>query len=369
MTAKPEIIHVIPTIGRGGAERIALELCLRLPSHGFRTRIVTLFGAGSLWEEVRRLDIRYSQMLEDHAGSRIELMRNLTLKFFGEFERRPDLIHTHLFGADFWTQAVSKLHMFLHSKEKTIPIIATAHNIDHDDSSLRRALRAWANRRMDHVAAISEDVKRYVAEDLRVSPKRISVIPNGIETAGIVMRAREPFHETPRFIVVGRIETQKGHGILLRALKHVPPPWQLSIVGTGSKERDIKELAEELGLASRIYFLGDRSDVRDLLAESDLFLFPSQWEGMGLALLEAMAAQVPVLASDLPSLRDFVPKDRLVDRDNVTAWSEAIRKSLMDDQSIIKQAEKQGSQIIENYPVDRMVERYAKLYRNLLKKA
>jgi glycosyltransferase involved in cell wall biosynthesis len=366
MTRHPDIVHVIPTLGRGGAERVAIELAARLPMRGFQTRIVALFESGALWEELRHRDTRYTQILSSHAESRIELVRRLERRLFGEPDRRPDLIHTHLFGADAWVQTASALSRVLRTGAARIPVVSTAHNVDRDDGAVRRALRAWAVRRMDHVVAISTAVRRYVHEDLRVDAKRITMIPNGIETEGIVMRSEEPFSETPRLITVGRLERQKGHDTLFRALAGVPPPWRLSVIGTGSQDRELKELAEELGIASRVYFLGDRSDVGGLLAEADLFLFPSRWEGMGLALIEAMAHGVPVLASDLPATRDYVPQDRLVAPEDPEAWAHAILASLSDE-TLVGRALREGAAVREAYAVDRMVDRYAKLYRSVIR--
>ena len=91
-----------------------------------------------------------------------------------------------------------------------------------------------------------EDVKRYVTEDLGARPDRVAVI-DAIISPAVRLRGARPFRDVPQLIMVARLETQKGHDTVLRALAQVPPPWELTIIGVGSLERELKELAERSG--------------------------------------------------------------------------------------------------------------------------
>lgn len=371
MNNKPLILHILPTLRRGGAERIAIELCARLPGQGFRTKLLTLFDGGTLWGEVRDRDIPWMQCLGSHAGSRIKLVRMLLKRIYEDVPRRPAIVHTHLFGGDLWTMAARTLHTagwgMLHDRSTDRPVfVSTAHNIDRDDTALRRSARRWAARRENRIVAISKEVGEYVSRDLGVPRPRIDIIPNGIDIDAIPMREPSGPDAAPRLLVTGRLEPQKGHSMLFRALADVPPPWTLDLIGAGSQERELKELAERLGIASRVRFQGERDDASSWLVKADLFLFPSQWEGMGLALLEAMAARVPALASDLPSIREYAPKRMLVPADDVAAWTAAIRRMLEHHGSAVEDAAALSTQIRGRYTIDRMVRSYAALYRKLL---
>lgn len=349
---------------------MVVELAARLPSRGFRVRLLVLFDEPalkkgepdpSLRRELRERGVRWKVIGSTTSMSRFALVRTLRSTLFGDLERVPDIVHTHLFGSDFWTAIAGLL-----SNTPAPSFVTTAHNVDRDDSSLRRFARRWAMRRMNRVVAISDSVQRYAIEDLAVPGERISVVPNGADLSRIIPRGERPFRAVPTLLMVGRLESQKGHDIAFRGLARVDAPWKLNLVGEGSLMRHLKELAERLGIASRVHFLGARSDVPQLLADTDLFLFPSRWEGFGIAVAEAAAAGVPLLASNLSVLRELLPQTRLVSPEDPQAWEHAISETLANSSAAIAAAAHLAPRIRKRYDVEGMVDRYAEIYRSLL---
>lgn len=364
--SQPLITHIIPTLSPYGAERVAVELAARLPEHGFRTRLIVLFGEGSLTGELRERNIRWNAVLPSRSGSRVELFQRLQEKLFAHPEHASAIVHTHLFGADVWGSAVRTLQR-LQTHDMPMPkFVSTAHNVDHEDSTVRRLARRWSARRMDRVVSISDEVGRYVREDLGVTAEKIVNIPNGIDLQRVVPRGGAPFRDVPRLLMVGRLEAQKGHDTALQALAEITSPWRLEIVGDGSLLRELKELCEKLGIASRVHFLGERRDVPSLLAGADLLLFPSRWEGMAITLLEALAAGLPVLASDLAPLRAFMPRESLLPQGQPEAWTRAIAQTLADPATAVNRAQQLAPDIRKRYAVEVMVERYVGLYKQIL---
>lgn len=364
----PLVIHVLPTLAPYGAERVAIELAARLPSRGFRTRLLVLFEDGPLRDEIRKRDIRWTFLGGTHGTSRLAVLRALRMALFGRPEQRPAIIHTHLFGGDAWTAAACAWER-ISGAGRGLPrtrLISTAHNVDVEDSMVRRLARSWSMHRMDRVAAISREVERYAHEALHIPAERIVHIPNGIDLSRVMPRGGGPFHDIPRLLMVGRLEPQKGQETVLQALASVHAPWQLDIIGAGSLERTLKEAAERSGIASRVHFLGQRDDVPAQMAQADLLLFPSRWEGMGLVPLEAAVAGVPVLASNLPALRESFPRELLLDPHAPDAWREAIAARLMDSAACVAAAQRLAPIIRNRYDVETMTDRYAALYRDVL---
>ena len=364
----PLIFQVIPTLQLGGAERFVIELSDRLSDRGFRVKLLVLFDRGPLWDEVRSRNISWSQIVSSHASSRLDVMRSLQKRFFCEEDlRRPAIVHTHLFGSDFWTAVAVETRMLFGHRDHTHPsLISTVHNIDHEDGTLRRLARRWAMRRFDHVVGVSEDAMHYAVSDLGVSSDRASWI-DGMNVlssrSGVVSR----FHETPRFLSIGRLVEQKGFATALKALSKITLPWEYTIVGEGELERSLKELAESLGIASRVHFIGAQSDIRPHLESADVLLMPSKWEGLGMVALEAISYGVPVLASDVPALKTVLPDSQRIPVGDIDAWTARIQQSLERPGDLLEGIRGLQKETLSRFDPDRITDAYADLYSTMLK--
>lgn len=367
--SRPLVLHVIPSLGIGGAERFVIELCDRLPWHGFRTKLLVLFGDGPLRTDVRMRNIRWSQVAPSIHTNRFTFVRHLERKIFTDIDRRPAIVHTHLFGADFWTLMARALHaperLF---SEQGVPyprFLSTAHNIDHEDSVIRHAVRRFSVHGYERIVSVSDAVREYAIKNLGASPRRVMTI-DGMSFLDAPPRPPVPFHDPPRFVTVARLVPQKGIETALRALANVPPPWQYTILGGGVLERDLKELAESLGIASRVRFMGASLRSPEILEESDVFLFPSRWEGLGSAVIEAASIGLPALVSDIPALRSVFPESSRLPVDDPEAWTKAIRALLRTPDRVQASAQALMPGIRSRFHPDTIVRQYAGVYRELL---
>lgn len=245
-------------------------------------------------------------------GIRPSLAVGREIRAFG-----PGLVHTHLIHAG--------VHGQLAARRRHVPAVATAHNLD---PRLRRApaLQAarLAGRRAVRTIAISDHVRQYL-EELRIaSPGSIRVVPYGIDLEGrrpspeVRARARAALDVADHEVVVtvaARLIPGKGHDVLLDAL--VPairrvPDLRLFVAGDGPTRSALEAQARSLP-PSTVRFLGFVDDPRELIGAGDLTAFPTLatlGEGFGLAALEAMAAAVPVVASDAGALPEVVDHGR-----------------------------------------------------------
>lgn len=137
-----------------------------------------------------------------------------------------------------------------------------------------------------------------------------------------------------RMACVGVLEKRKNHRVALLTLQGLPPrDAQLTLFGSGPLESYLKQLAEEIGVIERTHFAGWKPP-REIWPEVDLLLFPSTHEGAPNAVLEALAAGVPVLASDTPEHREILPAEDLLPSGNIPAWTHAVRRLLGSENAV-----------------------------------
>lgn len=356
--ARPLAVHVLPTLSSGGAERLVLELAKRLPKRGVDVHVVSIMGGGALEPSFDRANVRLSVFDRRGPfgmGGFFPLRRLLSLE-------RPEIVHTHLFGADLW----GRLAAF---SVRTPVVLMTEHNVHPDEWWIKRIARSVLTRGKSSVIAISEDVKKDLHARGGISSAKIRLIRNGIDLDAVIPRGTRPFPDVPHLVIVGRLDPQKGHAVLLKALALVKRPWTLEVIGTGKLERDLRALADRLGIAPRIHWSGFCVDIPQRLSRTDIFCFPSIWEGMGLALAEAAAAGVPIVASDLPAFRELLSAEHvtLVPAGDVPALAHALRMILSDPTIAIQQAQRAVAIVRERCSIETMVDATAALYRERLR--
>lgn len=168
-------------------------------------------------------------------------------------------------------------------------------------------------------------------------------------------------HDGPILLNVGRLTAQKNQDVLIGALKALPKA-RLVVAGTGPLQAKYEALAEARGVAERLHLLGDVSaqEVADLLGSSDVFVFPSTWETFGLAAVEAAMVGMPIVAADLPVLREVLAGTkaiRLAPPCDVAAWIEAIEAMI--PVSRAGHDASRGAAVTKRYAIDRMIEDYS----------
>ena len=163
---------------------------------------------------------------------------------------------------------------------------------------------------------MSEAVASQLRDDFGISASKIEVVHNGITTQSFAHPRSAALRDTltgghrgPVVLTVARLDQGKGHADLLDAARLVPEALFV-FVGDGPERASLESKARELGVADRIVFLGERQDVPALLACADLFVLPSLSEGLPLSVLEAMAADVPVIATAIPGVDEVITHGR-----------------------------------------------------------
>jgi glycosyltransferase involved in cell wall biosynthesis len=235
------------------------------------------------------------------------------------------------------------------------------------------------------MVAVSSQVRDYAVLREGASGGKIVVIENGIESVESRDRSSESRRkirislglgeEVTLILTVGRLTLQKGHTYLLDAVKILAskyPRTKFVFAGEGPLRDGLQEKANNLGISNSIQFLGVRDDTEDLLFAADIFVQPSVWEGLSLALLEALRSSLPVVASRVEGVVDVVVDGEsalLVPAKDPTALAESIEK-LIKDPALRKQLAINGHhRFLEKYSVDRMGRSYEELILNQIANA
>ncbi len=352
--AKPLVTHVLWTLGRGGAERMVFDLARRLPELGYAVRVVAAGGGGDMEEDFAQAGIPLA--VNPQPGSRRAAVAFLR----GEIaEHRPAIWHTHL--TPVWGGLAARSSFVR-------PWVATVHGYESGIPWLMRLARSFAYRRADHVVCVSEAVRASLRSSGGLTPNHSSIIPPGIDPDRF--RPREPrlAGDTPELLTVARLVPEKGLDILLEALSGVLRPWRLTMVGDGPELPALKRQAEILGILPRVRFVGAVADTSSFYQRADLFCFPSRSEGQGMALLEAAAARVPALSSDLPAVREAFGDDAIAyaPADDVDGWRRALERALARYPEALARADRAQAAVASRYTLDVMSKSHAELYRRLL---
>jgi glycosyltransferase involved in cell wall biosynthesis len=245
----------------------------------------------------------------------------------------------------------------------------------------KQAVHSWLYRRMARWAngfiAISNDVETAIVKTIGPVQDRIAIISNGVDmrryqssTDRFATRRALGFTEDDiLYTVVGTLKEQKGHRYLIEAVTPLiarTPRLHILIVGDGELRGSLEAQVRAAGIETNIHFLGNRSDVAALLAASNVFVLPSLWEGLPMALIEAMASGLPVIATLVSGSQQVVEQGRsgiLVPPGEVTPLRQAMEDLLADPERARLLGKAAQRRIEEAYSARRQAEEHLVLYR------
>jgi glycosyltransferase involved in cell wall biosynthesis len=306
VTSPLRVFHLIHDLGPGGAEHVLVDLASVAGGVGIDLTVVSMLPTDGL---------RYPVLLRA-AGARVV---SLDLRAWwdprgpGRLRRlvsaeRPDVLHSHLKHADFIAGRVAR--------RTGIPHVSTLHVIEREVSgidALKRRIAAGARRRTAIVTvAVSDAMRRCYLEDSGEAPDRVVTIHNGVPDPGQLLEGTRAAVRTelgiaPDAIVAAMVAVMrpgKGHEVLLAAARSTGDVVFL-LVGDGPLESRLRSLAADLP-AGRVVFTGFREDVDRILAAADLVVHPSFADALPTALIHAIAAGLPVVASDVGGVSEIV---------------------------------------------------------------
>jgi len=366
------VLHLGSPTGLYGAERWILALVGHLPAAHVHSIVSVLKDAPEYQAELCAHAQRSG--VDTHifeAFGRFNFSGVTALRRFIR-ERQIDIVHTHGYKTD--------LMGLLATLGTGCRIVSTPHGWSVNAGFALRvyeALDRMSFAFMDAVAPLSDDLQRELVR-MPWLRRKLHLIRNGVDLTEVhaapsACPELRVFKDRGEFLLgyIGQLIPRKGIDCLIRALAALKSERvRLCLIGEGPQRQELAALAQALGVADRVEFLGYRADRLSFLKQFDVFVLPSALEGIPRCVLEAMAANVAVIATDIPGCRDVVHDGRtglLMPVGDVAALATAI-STLRDDPPLRANLAAAGRALIENeFSAETMAARYLELYRQVLK--
>lgn len=355
------VVHLVSTLGVGGQEMVILSLVEHMDRQRFNPVVLTLHEGGPLADRIRSLGVPV-ETVGAPGLTGLPLVRRLAarLKF-----HRADVLHTH--------NPAPHQHGAAARVLAGVPVlIHTKHGRNNFPTRARRWAEQLAGRFSDLVVAVSSDSAEVARTIDRVPMRKLRVIHNGIALDDMPLATVGRPGRPPRAVHVARLNRIKDQATLLRAAKIVAdrlPGFTLDIVGDGPMGDQVRSQSHDMGLDQVVHFHGMQDDVRPWLADSDLFVLSSLSEGVSITLLEAMAAGLPVVATDVGGNREVVREGEtgtLVPVGDAAALADAMVAILVDPDRARRMGTAGRARVDSDFNIDRTVAAYQQAYLDLL---
>jgi len=366
-TGDIEVLHLMNSEGVYGAEQVVLELLKVMQKRKEKVAFACFSPAGTPGAEIGSLMIA-----QNVPTFFIDERKRISFKGLARIREvlkstGVQILHAHGYKATILGGFVAKLC--------GLPFVCTYHGETKHLPELKWYVRLenYFVRRAIKIIAVSDAIK-YELIHRGVSRDKISVVYNGIGDpfcTGLPFEIKKQKVFDPHLLCVGRLVGLKRHDLVLQALRRIRqryPYAGLSIAGEGPEKKNLKNLAEKLGLQSSVCFLGYVPDTKRLYEEADIFVLSSDAEGTPISLLEAMAASKPIVATGVGAVPNMVVHGLsalIVTPDNTESLTKAI-ETLLEDVDYAKRLGEYARQgFLEHFSSEKMVELYLSVYREI----
>lgn len=352
-----KILHVITSLRTGGAEHLMVDLLPELRSLGDEVELLVFDGTRTpFMDELESTGVKVQSL---------SVGRNVysPLNIFGlcKFVNKFDIVHTHNTACQLFAPLAKCLN-FGGAK-----LVTTEHNATNRrrDKKFLKWVDHWMYSKYLRIICISDQTKSNLVKYLGRNSK-IKTIYNGISIKRFLLPIKQ-IKEKQRLIVtmIAAFRTQKDQDTLIKAVAELPANYRVRLVGDGARRDELQRLAVAFQVADRVDFLGIRSDIPKLLAESDINVLSSHWEGLSLSSIEGMASGRPFVASDVDGLREIVGGNGvLFPEGDARKLAHEIR-SLCENPEHYREVAIKCQEKAKQYDISVMARRYHELYLSL----
>jgi glycosyltransferase involved in cell wall biosynthesis len=356
------IVQLVEDLELGGLERLAVDLAVAQKQAGHQVLVYCLFHAGPLAAGLEAAGIPVAPFRKAPGFSMSTVLAMAKrLRADG-----VEVVHGHNPGVHHYAALAARLAgvpVCINTRHS----LATSTGIPYQERYFR-----WVKPLTSHVVFVCDFVRLGLEQKLGYPPGKCSVILNGIPLAGFLAHPASPGSRRPRirFGTIGRLVPAKGHSVLIDAFARVcqaAPGAELSIYGYGALYDELSAQIARLGLEGRVRLQGRTDDPPATLQDLDVFVFSSVNEGLPLVILEALAAGLPIVSTDVGGIPEVLSKE--------SAWlcppgdADALAAAMLEavaSSDLRERGEAARRLAAASYGLDRMAARYEDLYRRLL---
>lgn len=353
-----KIAIILPYFGTGGAEKMVAQLAANMDTTKFDVKVFCILGA-QLGNHLERIVAENGIMIH-YIGKKIGFSFSAIFKLFRSLDAfNPDVVHTHQYACLY-----TALWPFIRLK----PFLHTFHTLPEIENRrlARRILTKFLvqNHKMIPIA-ISKFNQHLIEEYYSLKENSVHIVHNPVDVQ--LFSSVAPInHKEFCFISVGRFSREKNQKMIYEAFANFLKRGynaRLLMLGNGEEESSLKRLAKELGIDNRITYAGYVENVQDYLKTADVFLLSSFYEAQPLCVLEAMAAGLCVISTDVGGIKDIVTDNGiLVPTGDTEAMTQAMELLYLNE-PLRKKLSEQSSLHATNYDITNTVAGYSRLYR------
>lgn len=288
-----KVVHIISELNVGGAEN---QLSLILPElqEDFENHVVCLWGQGSFGKKLEEKNIPVHYLMA--AGL---LDPRILVRLYRKLRSlKPDISIGYLFHADIYNRFISKL--------LKIPVIISSQRSSYVGRSYAKVFENLTSFGVDHYHTLTQVAKNQIIKTHRRKTDEITVIPNAVKSQTTHSQKEG---QIVRFVCVASLKKGKGHALLLNAFNKLyekNKDAELYIIGDGELRSELEKQVTNSPSKNAIHFLGKQTNIHEHLQNADVFVLPTYGEGMSNALLEAMAAGLACITSDIPVNKEII---------------------------------------------------------------
>lgn len=361
------ILHIFISLPVGGAENLLLNTVKGLNPKKFKSIICCIAKKDSIGLEIESLGFSVYELNKLTTGGFDKTIVTDLQQLIATHDIQ--IVHTHLYHANLFGR--------LAAKKASIPAISSIHNTYPKRPKLRRRLINWYLSKSTHtLIAGSQEIKNDIIHWDHVAENKVKLIPNTVDlnssTSELTKEQARDALNIPKGSIVlgtlGRLEEQKGHYLLIDTINNLVLQGfniTLLLIGDGRLRSDLEKQTKQLGLSDCIQFLGVRRDIGDLFKAMDIYIMSSLWEGLSLSLLSAMAAELPVISTQVGGVDEVLGDSKyglVVPTEDVDSLTTAVKTLINNPSKATTFAQLGRKKVEEHYSDKNLIQFLEKLY-------